>query len=44
MIFLFSRVTGMQDEENVVDRVCANFFKAVFTMSQDFIVDKMEKY
>lgn len=35
MIFVFSRVTRMQDEGNVVDSVCMNFIKAVFTISYD---------
>lgn len=40
MILLFNRITGMQDEENV-DVVYMNFIKAVFTISQYFIVDLM---
>lgn len=43
MIFLFSRVTGIQDEENVVETMCMNFIMAVFTISQDFIADLVEK-
>lgn len=43
MIFLFNRITGMQDEENV-DMVFINFIKRVFTVYQQFIVDLMEKY
>lgn len=38
MIFLFNRVNGMQDEENV-DMVYMNFIKAVFIIYQYFIVD-----
>lgn len=42
MIFLFNKVTEMEDE-NVVEMMHMSFIKAVFTLSQDFIVDLMGK-
>lgn len=39
MIFLFTRLTRMQDEENVVDMVYMDFIQAVFTTSQDPIMN-----
>lgn len=44
MVFLFNRVIGIQDEENVVVMVYRNIMQPVFTISQDFIVDLIEKY
>ena len=41
MIFLFTRVTRMQDEENVVGMVYMDFIQAVFTTSQDPIMNLM---
>lgn len=40
MSLLFNRITGKQDEDNVAV-VYVNFIKAVFTISQYFIVDLM---
>lgn len=44
MIFMCSRLTATQDEGNMVETMCVDFIKAVFTVFQDFIVDLMGKW